>query len=171
VSAPSVCKHGTATPATTLTGSAAEHHSCESLLHVHVGRHQPGPPPFLSGGSVEDGPSTTDSFSGFSCWFGRIPNPLGVCRRRPDEGFPTTGGDGVSKLVELDAEDPLQFRFAPNAQELFVEWLAELESEDSRRRTARCSHFAFEQVPKLMPGLRCFLNWRTGPQNGVLKVL
>jgi hypothetical protein len=33
------------------------------------------------------------------------------------------------KLVELHAENPVHFRFAPDAQELFIEWLAELEAK------------------------------------------
>jgi len=30
-------------------------------------------------------------------------------------------------LVELDAENPAQFRFAADAQELFIDWLTALE--------------------------------------------
>jgi putative DNA primase/helicase len=33
------------------------------------------------------------------------------------------------RLVTLDAENPLRFRFNPDAQQLFVEWLADLESK------------------------------------------
>ena len=32
-------------------------------------------------------------------------------------------------LVELDAENPVRLRFATDAQELFIEWLAELEAK------------------------------------------
>src|SRR5262249_17242664 len=36
------------------------------------------------------------------------------------------------KLVGLDPENPVRFRFAPGAQELFIEWLKELEGKVRR---------------------------------------
>jgi len=70
--------------------------------------------PFLSGGSAPGWVrATTDSFSGFSYWSGRIPNGFFFgSMLEPHAGtrlFPTNRPALVfSKLVELDAEDPLR---------------------------------------------------------------
>ena len=58
-----------------------------------------------------------------------------------------------AKLVELDAETPMRFRYAPDAQELFVEWLAELEVKvrGDELHPALVSHLS--KYRKLMPAL------------------
>lgn len=57
------------------------------------------------------------------------------------------------KLVELDAENPARVRFAPDAQELFVEWLAELEAKvrGNELHPALISHLS--KYRSLMPAL------------------
>ncbi len=49
--------------------------------------------------------------------------------RAPDAPSEALAAVVFRKLVELDAEHPMRFRFAPDAQELFIEWLAELEKK------------------------------------------
>jgi hypothetical protein len=57
------------------------------------------------------------------------------------------------KLVELDAENPTRLRFDPDAQDLFVEWLAELEAKirGDELHPALVSHLS--KYRKLMPAL------------------
>jgi putative DNA primase/helicase len=56
-------------------------------------------------------------------------------------------------LVELDAENPVLFRFAPDAQQLFIDWLAELEAKvrGDDHHPALISHLS--KYRKLMPSL------------------
>jgi putative DNA primase/helicase len=57
------------------------------------------------------------------------------------------------KLVELDAENPARFRFGPDAQQLFVEWLTDLEVKirGDEHHPALISHLS--KYRKLMPVL------------------
>src|SRR5262249_49077553 len=57
------------------------------------------------------------------------------------------------KLVEMDAENPARFRFAPDAQELFIEWLAKLEAKirGDELHPALISHLS--KYRSLMPSL------------------
>jgi putative DNA primase/helicase len=49
--------------------------------------------------------------------------------RAPDAASEQRAAQLFRKLVELDAGNPARLRFAPDAQELFIEWLAELEAK------------------------------------------
>jgi len=49
--------------------------------------------------------------------------------RLPDAAAVAQVEQVFRKLVELEAENPLLLRFAPDAQELFVEWLTGLETK------------------------------------------
>ena len=57
------------------------------------------------------------------------------------------------KLVEMDAENPARFRFAPDAQGLFIEWLAALEAKirGHELHPALISHLS--KYRSLMPSL------------------
>ena len=57
------------------------------------------------------------------------------------------------KLVELDAASPLEFRFDPKAQALFIEWFSELETKirGTELHPALVSHLS--KYRKLMPAL------------------
>jgi len=79
--------------------------------------------------ALKDGPSNDGLIQRFQ---------LLVWPDKPDWSYVDRVPDAVSeeqaarvfrKLVELDAENPARFRFALDAQELFVEWLAELEAK------------------------------------------
>jgi putative DNA primase/helicase len=73
--------------------------------------------------------------------------------RPPDAASEEQAGRVFRKLVELDAEEPARYRFAPEAQELFVEWLAKLEGEirADQLHPALTSHLS--KYRKLMPAL------------------
>lgn len=69
------------------------------------------------------------------------------------------------RLVELDAEDPARYRFAPDSQELFVAWLAELEKKirGDELHPALVSHLS--KYRKLMPTLAVLFelaDWAAG---------
>ena len=56
-------------------------------------------------------------------------------------------------LAELDTAAPLEYHFAPDAQELFIEWLAELEARlrSGELHPALISHLS--KYRSLMPSL------------------
>jgi putative DNA primase/helicase len=63
------------------------------------------------------------------------------------------------RLVELEPDNPARFRFAPDAQGLFVEWLTELEAKvrGDELHPALISHLS--KYRSLMPSL--------GPARGI----
>ena len=73
--------------------------------------------------------------------------------RAPDAASETQAARVFRTLVKLDAESPIRFRFAPDAQELFIAWLAELEAEirGGELHPALVSHLS--KYRKLMPAL------------------
>jgi putative DNA primase/helicase len=73
--------------------------------------------------------------------------------RVPDPACEETATAVFRRLVTLDAESPLRFRFEPEAQQLFVAWLAELESKlrGSELHPALVSHLS--KYRSLMPSL------------------
>ena len=80
--------------------------------------------------ALEDGPSNDGLFQRFQLlvW----PNTERKCRyvdRAPDATAEQLAARVFRHLVELDAENPARFRFDPEAQALFIEWLMELEAK------------------------------------------
>jgi putative DNA primase/helicase len=73
--------------------------------------------------------------------------------RAPDAASEQQAAQVFRKLVELDAENPARLRFAPDAQELFIEWLAELEAKirGNELHPALISHLS--KYRGLMPAL------------------
>lgn len=69
-------------------------------------------------------------------------------------------------LVELDCENPLRFRFEPLAQELFIEWLSELEQKvrGNERHPALISHLS--KYRSLMPSLALLFELADRAANG-----
>ena len=59
----------------------------------------------------------------------------------------------LGQLASVDAEAPLAFRFAPEAQELFIEWLAELESKVRREDLHPTLTCHLSKYRSLMPSL------------------
>ena len=73
--------------------------------------------------------------------------------RAPDKASEEQASRVFRKLVELDADSPMLFRFTPDAQELFIAWLAELEAKirGDGLHPALVSHLS--KYRKLMPAL------------------
>jgi len=124
------------------------------VLHVDVGRHPTWPPSFLLAEALEDGPSNDGLIQRFQLLVWPDTEPAWqYVDRAPDAASEEQATLVFSKLVELDPEDPVRFRYAPDAQELFVEWLAELEAKvrDDELHPALVSHLS--KYRKLMPAL------------------
>ena len=73
--------------------------------------------------------------------------------RAPDPASEATAARVFRNLVAVDSEGPMRFRFAPDAQELFIEWLARLESRVrcEELHPALVSHLS--KYRSLMPAL------------------
>jgi putative DNA primase/helicase len=73
--------------------------------------------------------------------------------RRPDPAIEAQVKQGFNVLVELDPETPLRFRFDAGAQQLFIEWLTDLEGKvrGTELHPALISHVS--KYRKLMPAL------------------
>jgi putative DNA primase/helicase len=80
--------------------------------------------------ALEDGPSNDGLIQRFQLlvWPDTAPD-WNYVDRAPDAASEEQAARVFRKLVELDAENPARFRFASDAQELFIEWLAELEAK------------------------------------------
>jgi putative DNA primase/helicase len=136
---------------------------CMSML----GGIQPGRLRSYLAEALQDGPSNDGLIQRFQLlvWPDTEPGWEYV-DRTPDEASQQQAALVFSKLVELDAEDPLRFRFAPDAQELFVEWLAELEAKirGDELHAALISHLS--KYRKLMPGLALLFELADRAVNG-----
>ena len=104
--------------------------------------------------ALEDGPSNDGLPQRFQLlvW----PDPPRSCMyvdRPPDVASEQLVADIFRKLVELDAEDQVKFRFAPDAQELFEEWFMGLEGKvrGDELHPALISHLS--KYRSLMPSL------------------
>lgn len=104
--------------------------------------------------ALEDGPSNDGLIQRFQLlvWPDTAPN-WNYVDRAPNAAYEQQTARVLRKLVELDAENPGRFRFAPNAQALFIEWLAELEAKirGDELHPALISHLS--KYRSLMPAL------------------
>jgi len=104
--------------------------------------------------ALEDGPSNDGLIQRFQLlvWPDTAPD-WNYVDRAPDAASEERAARVFRKLVELDAESPARFRFASDAQELFIEWLAELEAKirGDELHPAVISHLS--KYRKLMPAL------------------
>ncbi len=73
--------------------------------------------------------------------------------RQPDAAAERRAAEIFRGLVDLDAANPLRFRFRPDAQKLFIEWLTGLEAKvrGDEVHPALVSHLS--KYRKLMPAL------------------
>jgi DNA primase len=78
--------------------------------------------------ALEDGPGNDGLIQRFQLlvWPDTAPD-WSYVDRVPDAASEQQAARVLRKLVELDVENPALFRFAADAQELFIEWLPELE--------------------------------------------
>jgi hypothetical protein len=104
--------------------------------------------------ALEDGPSNDGLIQRFQLlvWPDTVPD-WNYVDRAPDAASEQQAERVFRKLVEMDAEDPARFHFAPGAQELFIEWLAELEAKirGDELHPALISHLS--KYRSLMPSL------------------
>lgn len=130
--------------------------------HIHVeacclsmlGGIQPGRLRSYLVDALEDGPSNDGLIQRFQLlvWPDTAPD-WNYVDRAPDAASEQQAARVFRKLVELDAENPARFRFASDAQELFIEWLAELEAKirGDELHPALISHLS--KYRSLMPSL------------------
>jgi putative DNA primase/helicase len=123
---------------------------CMSML----GGIQPGRLRSYLTDALKDGPSNDGLIQRFQLmvWPDTEPGWTYV-DRAPDAASEALAAGVFRKLVELDAENPVRFRFAPDAQDLFMDWLAELEAKvrGDELHPAFISHLS--KYRSLMPSL------------------
>jgi putative DNA primase/helicase len=104
--------------------------------------------------ALKDGPSNDGLIQRFQLlvWPDTAPD-WSYVDRAPDAASEEQAARVFRRLVELDAENPARFRFASEAQQLFIEWLAELEAKirGDELHTALISHLS--KYRSLMPSL------------------
>src|SRR5262249_14126977 len=104
--------------------------------------------------ALEDGPSNDGLIQRFQLlvWPDTTANWIYV-DRVPDPASEQQAERVFRRLVELNAENLVPFRFAPDAQLLFVEWLAGIEAKTrgNELHPALISHLS--KYRKLMPAL------------------
>jgi putative DNA primase/helicase len=74
------------------------------------------------------------------------------------------------RLIELDAENPKTFRFIPEAQQLFVEWLPELEGKIRGNELHPALISRLSKYRSLMPALALLFelaDWSAGIEGTV----
>jgi hypothetical protein len=104
--------------------------------------------------ALEDGPSNDGLIQRFQLLvWPDTPAGWRYVDRKPDAACEEIVSQVFSRLVELDSEYPLRFQFHPDAQQLFVEWLADLESKvrAGDLHAALVSHLS--KYRSLMPSL------------------
>jgi putative DNA primase/helicase len=108
----------------------------------------------LRGVTLKDGPSNDGLIQRFQLLVWPNTDPAWTyIDREPDAAAEAQASKVFRKLVDLDVECPIRFRFAPDAQELFVTWLGGLEAEIRGEdiHPALVSHLS--KYRKLMPAL------------------
>jgi putative DNA primase/helicase len=123
---------------------------CMSML----GGIQPGRLRVYLVDALEDGPNNDGLIQRFQLlvWPDTAPD-WSYVDRAPDAVSAERAARVFRDLVRMGAENPAQFRFAPDAQELFIEWLAGLESKirGDELHPALISHLS--KYRSLMPSL------------------
>lgn len=86
--------------------------------------------------------------------------------RAPDAASEQEAAHVFRKLVEMDAQDPARFRFASDAQGLFIEWYTELEAKIRRDELhpALISHLS--KYRSLMPSLALLFHLAEAARGG-----
>lgn len=117
--------------------------------------------------ALEDGPSNDGLIQRFQLlvWPDTAPD-WNYVDRAPDAVSEQQAARVFRNLVELDAENPVRLRFATDAQELFIEWLAELEAKirGDELHPALISHLS--KYRSLMPSLALLFHLAEGGRGG-----
>jgi putative DNA primase/helicase len=126
----------------------------EACCMSMVGGIQPGRLRSYLVDALRDGPSNDGLIQRFQLlvWPDTAPDWRYV-DRPADAASEEVAARVFRKLVELDAETPLRFRFAPDAQELYIDWLSvnEKKVRGGDLHPALLSHLS--KYRKLMPAL------------------
>lgn len=104
--------------------------------------------------ALKDGPSNDGLIQRFQLLvWPDTPPDWHYVDRAPDRALEEQTAHVFRRLVEIGAEDPMRFGFASDAQELFIDWLAELERKIriDDLHPALISHLS--KYRKLMPAL------------------
>lgn len=123
---------------------------CMSML----GGIQPGRLRSYLADALGDGPSNDGLIQRFQLLvWPDTPERWHYVDRKPNMACQEMVSQVFRQLVQLDSNDPLRFRFNPEAQQLFIEWLADLESKlrGGELHPALVSHLS--KYRKLMPAL------------------
>ena len=123
---------------------------CMSML----GGIQPGRLKSYLADALEDGPGNDGLIQRFQLMvWPDTPEEWKYVDRKTNAAWEESAAAVFRSLVRLDSENPLRFGFDPDAQQLFVEWLAELETKvrGGEMHPALVSHLA--KYRKLMPAL------------------
>jgi putative DNA primase/helicase len=108
--------------------------------------------------AIEDGPLNDGLIQRFQLlvWPQTAPDWHYV-DRPPDASSEERAARVFRKLLERDANNPARYRFAPDAQELFIEWLTELEAKirGGELHPALISHLS--KYRSLMPSVALLL--------------
>jgi putative DNA primase/helicase len=123
---------------------------CMSML----GGIQPGRLRSYLADALKDGPGNDGLIQRFQLlvWPDTVPD-WELVDRPPDAASEEQLTRILGRLMEIDADNAPRFRFAPDAQELFIEWLTELESKvrGNELHPALISHLS--KYRSLMPSL------------------
>ena len=135
---------------------------CMSMM----GGIQPGKLRAYLAEALQDGPSNDGLLQRFQIlvWPDTSPN-WEYIDRAPDRVSEGRAEQVYKRLVELDPENAMRFKFAPPAQELFAAWLADLEAKvrGNTLHPALVSHLS--KYRSLMPSLALLFHladWATG---------
>lgn len=116
--------------------------------------------------ALRDGPSNDGLIQRFQVLvWPDTPREWKYVDRSPDLKAESTAARVLRSLVELDPENPARYSFAADAQDLFVDWLSELEDKlrGNDLHPALISHLS--KYRKLMPALAVLLelaDWTVG---------
>jgi len=116
--------------------------------------------------ALEDGPSNDGLIQRFQILvWPDTPSAWTYVDRLPDEASEQQAARVFRKLVEVDADDPMRFRFTPEAQNLFEDWLGKLEVKirGDELHPALVSHLS--KYRSLMPSLALLFalsDWAVG---------
>ena len=116
--------------------------------------------------ALEDGPGNDGLMQRFQLLVWPDLPDWNYVDRAPDVASEQQAERVFRRLVEMDAENPARFRFASDAQELFVGWLAELEAKIRRNElhAALVSHLS--KYRSLMPSLALLFHLADAAVNG-----
>lgn len=144
-------------------GTIHVEHCCMSML----GGIQPGRLRQYLVDALEDGPTNDGLIQRFQLLvWPDTTKDWDYIDRTPDSPSEMKAEAVFRRLVEMDPETPRRFRFAEDAQLLFIEWLAELEAKlrGDELHPALVSHLS--KYRKLMPALALLFELADGGEEG-----